>query len=112
MGVPGAFPPLGGTDYVNGDQRRLVAIVLKGIQGAMKVNGVVYATGMPNPELTFPILKDDKNVADVLNYVRNSFTNKNDAPITPEFVGKVRKEFADRTAQWTEQELLNFPPAK
>lgn len=112
MGVPGAFPPLGGTEFVNGDQRRLVAIVLKGIQGAMKVNGVVYATGMPNPELTFPILKDDKNVADVLNYVRNSFTNKNDAPITPEFVSKVRKEFADRTAQWTEQDLLNFPPAK
>ena len=112
QGVPGAFPTLAGTEFVNGDHRRLVAIVLKGIQGPLKVNGAVFATGMPNPELTFPILKDDKNVADVLNYVRNSFTNKNDAPITPEFVGKVRKEFSDRPAQWTEQELLNFPPAK
>ena len=112
QGVPGAFPTLAGTEFVNGDQRRLVAIVLKGIQGPIKVNGAVFATGMPNPELTFPILKDDKNVADVLNYVRNSFTNKNDAPITPEFVSKCRKEFADHAAQWTEQELLNFPPAK
>ena len=112
LGIPGAFPTLAGTEFVNGDMRRLVAIVAKGIQGPIKVNGSVFAIGMPNPELTFPILKDDKNVADVLNYVRNNFTNKNAAPITPEFVAKVRKEFADHAAQWTEQELLNFPPAK
>ncbi len=111
-GLPGVFPPLAKTDYVNGDSRRLVAIVLKGIAGAMKVNGVTYATGMPQPDLSFAQLKDDKNVADVLNYVRNSFGNKNDAPITPDFVSKVRKEFADRTTPWTEADLLNFPPAK
>lgn len=112
MGIPGAFPPVAATEFVNGDQRRLVAITLKGIQGPLKVNGVAYAAAMPNLELTYPLLKDDKNVADVLNYVRNNFTNKNDAPITPDLVGKVRKEFAERAAQWTEQELLNFPPAK
>lgn len=112
LGLPGAFPPLAKTDYVNGDARRLVAITLKGITGPIKVNGATYATGMPQPDLSFAQLKDDKNVADVLNYVRNSFGNKNDAPITPEFVAKVRKEFADRATQWTEAELLNFPPAK
>ena len=53
-----------------------------------------------------------KNVADVLNYVRNNFGNKNERAITPEFVGKVRAEFAGRDAQWTEAELLKFPPAK
>lgn len=112
MGVPGAFPPLVGTSYVSEDPRRLVAITLKGIVGAMTVDGKVYATGMPNPMLTFPQLKEDKNVADVLNYVRNSFGNKFEPPITPEFVGKVRAEFAGRDAQWTEPELLKFPPAK
>jgi mono/diheme cytochrome c family protein len=112
LGLPGAFPPLAKTDYVNGDTRRLVAIVIKGISGAMTVDGKVYVTGMPQPDLTFPQLKDDKNVADVLNYVRNNFGNKNDAAITPEFVAKIRKEFAERTTQWTEQELLSFPPAK
>lgn len=112
MGVPGAFPPLVGTPYVHDDDRRLVAIILKGISGALTVDGKVYATGMPNPMLTFPQLKEDKNVADVLNYVRNSFGNKNERAITPEFVAKVRAEFAGRDAQWTEAELLNFPPAK
>jgi len=109
MGVPGAFPPLPKTDYVTGDTRRLVAIVLKGITGPMTVDGKIYATGMPQPELTFPILKEDKNVADVLNYVRTSFGNEAKEPITPEFVAEVRKEFAARTTQWTEAELKAFP---
>jgi mono/diheme cytochrome c family protein len=112
MGVPGAFPPLVGTPFIHDDDRRLVAIVLKGIVGAITVDGKMYATGMPNPMLTFPQLKEDKNVADVLNYVRNNFGNKVERPITPDFVGKVRAEFAGRETQWTEAELLNFPPAK
>ena len=112
MGVPGAFPPLVGTPYIKEDPRRLVAIVLKGIGGAITVDGKVYATGMPNPMLTFPQLKDDKNVADVLNYVRNNFGNQVPAPITPDFVTKIRAEFAGRENQWTEAELLKFPPSK
>jgi len=89
-----------------------VAIVLKGITGPLKVNGTVYATGMPNPELSFPILKEDKNVADVLNYVRSNWGNKPEPVITPEFVGKIRDEFKSKTDQWTEADLLNFPAAK
>ncbi len=111
-GIPGAFPTLIATDYVTGDARRLTAIVLKGIVGPLKVNGLVYATGMPNPELTFPILKDDKNVADVLNYVRHNWGNKAEPVITPEFVNKVREEFKAKADQWTEADLLNFPAAK
>jgi len=112
MGVPGAFPPLVGSPFVHEDDRRVVAIVLKGIVGTITVDGKVYATGMPNPMLTFPQLKDDKNVADVLNFVRNNFGNKNERPVTPDFVAKVRAEFAGRDAQWTEAELLKFPPTK
>ena len=109
MGIPGAFPPLAKTESVTGDARRVVAIVLKGISGAMTVDGKIYATGMPQPELTFPILKDDKNVADVINYVRTNFGNEIKEAITTEFVAEVRKEFASRTIQWTEAELKNFP---
>lgn len=109
LGVPGAFPPLAKTEYTTGDARRVVAIVLKGIIGAMTVDGKVYATGMPQPDMTFPILKEDKNVADVLNYVRTSFGNEVKEAITPEFVAEVRKEFAERKTQWTEAELKAFP---
>src|SRR5688572_9229043 len=65
QGVPGAFPPLAKTEYVSGDTRRLVAIALKGITGPMTVDGKVYQTPMPQPDTTFPVLKEDKNVADV-----------------------------------------------
>ena len=108
LGVPGAFPPLAGTEWATGDSRRLVAIVVKGIQGALTVDGKVYATGLPSPLLSFPQLKDDKNLADVLNYVRNSFGNKVDGVITPEFVGKVRAEFASDATPFTEETLKNF----
>ena len=112
MGVPGAFPPLAKTEYVTGDTRRLVAITLKGISGVMTVDGKIYATGMPQPDLTFPVLKDDKNLADVINYVRTNFGNAATEAVTPEFVAEVRKEFAERTTQWTEAELKNFPAKK
>lgn len=107
QGIPGAFPPLAGVDYVTGDSRRLVAIALKGIQGALTVQGKTYVTGMPSPALTFPALKDDKNLADVLNYARNNFGNKGNV-ITPEFVGKIRAELAADAAPFTEETLKNF----
>ena len=112
QGVPGAFPPLAKTEYVTGDTRRLVAITLKGISGAMTVDGKIYATGMPQPDVTFPVLKDDKNLADVLNYVRTNFGNAATEAITPTFVAEVRAEFAARTTQWTEAELKAFPAKK
>ena len=108
MGIPGAFPPLAGTEWVNGDSRRLIAIIVKGIMGAMTVDGKIYATGMPSPVLAFPQLKDDKNLSDVLNYVRNSFGNKATEAITPELVGKVRAEFAADPAPFTEATLKSF----
>ncbi len=112
LGLPGAFPPLAKSDFVLGDPRRVVAITLKGVSGEITVNGTKFMSIMPMPEMTYPALKDDKNLANVLNYVRNSFGNKSDVPVTPELVAKVRKEFEAHAAPWTEQELLNFPPAK
>jgi mono/diheme cytochrome c family protein len=109
QGVPGAFPPLAGTPYVNENPRRLVAITLKGITGPLTVLDKTYNAAMVPPETTFPILKDDAKMADVLNYVRNSFGNKATEAVTPAFVTEVRKEFADRTAPWTEAELKAFP---
>ena len=35
MGLPGAFPPLAGSEYVTGSARRMVATMLKGLQGPL-----------------------------------------------------------------------------
>jgi mono/diheme cytochrome c family protein len=112
MGLPGAFPPLAKVEYATGDARRVVAIVIKGINPPMVINGATFVVPMPPPDAAFPILKEDKNVADVLNYVRTSFGNEVKEAITAAFVAEVRKEFAERTAPWTEAELKNFPAKK
>jgi cytochrome c len=109
LGLPGAFPPLAATEYTTGEGRRMVAMLLKGVQGPLKVNGVTYNNIMLPLDMQFPILKDDGKLADVINYVRNSFGNKDEKAITPEFVTKARAEFASRTTPWTEAELLKFP---
>jgi len=112
LGIPPAFPPLAGSEYVTGDERRLIAITLKGVTGPIKVAGKDYAGMMPPPDLGYPGLKEDGKMADVLNYIRNTFGNKAEKPITPEMVAAARKEFAERATPWTEAELLNFPAPK
>ena len=84
-------------------------MLLKGVQGPLKVKEVTYNNIMLPLDVQFPILKDDSKLADVINYVRNSFGNQDPKGVTPELVGAARKEFAARTTPWTEAELIAFP---
>lgn len=112
LGLPGAFPPLAGTEYTQGDARRMVAMTLKGVNPPLKVKDITYQVPMPPLPTQFPMLADDTKLSDVINYVRNSFGNKDEKGVTPSMIDAVRKEFADRTAPWTEAELQKFPEPK
>ena len=112
LGLPGAFPPLAGTEYTQGDARRMVAMTLKGVNPPLKVKDATYAVPMPPLPTQFPMLADDVKLSDVINYVRNSFGNKDEKGVPPAMIDAVRKEFADRTAPWTEAELQKFPEPK
>lgn len=68
-GLEGIFPPLAKTDYLN-DKNRLIKVTVLGVRGPMKINGVDY-----NGEMTGFDLNNEQ-VADVLNYIRNSWGNK------------------------------------
>lgn len=70
-GVPNLNPPLSNTSFVLGDKKKLVSIVLKGMNEEVEINGNYFSNTMP-PQ-TF--LKDQE-IADVLTYVRSSFGNK------------------------------------
>ncbi len=70
-GVPGLNPPLVKTDWVLGDKKRLINVVIKGLNDAIEVNGEEYENPMPALEYL-----SDQEIADVLTYVRNSFGNK------------------------------------
>lgn len=85
-GVPGMFPPLAGNIKITGPSTDVIKIVLFGLQGPLTVNERDYNQVMPaQGYLT------DKQIADILNYVRNIWGNKA-SRITPEEVEKVRKQ--------------------
>jgi mono/diheme cytochrome c family protein len=82
-GVPFLAPPLIEGTFVNGDKKRLIEILLKGLQG-VEIKGEQYANPMP----AFDYLSD-KEIADLLTYVRGNFKNNGDA-VTEAEVKSVR----------------------
>ena len=84
-GLPGVFPPLDGSEWVNGDTRVLANIVLHGITGEISVSGQTYKGAMP----AFGQL-GDAELAAVLSHVRSSWSNKS-APIESDLVAAERK---------------------
>lgn len=77
-GAPNMNPPLIKTSYVLGDKKRIIGVVLNGLSH-VDIDGNSYQNVMP----PFNTLKD-KEIADVLTYVRNSFGNKASAVTEPE----------------------------
>ena len=70
-GVPNMNPPLSKTSYVTGDKVRLIKVVLNGFPSPVDIDGESYTNSMPPHNF----LKDQE-IADVLTYVRNNFSNK------------------------------------
>ena len=101
LGVAGTYPPLAGSEYVLGDKRRLVAILLKGLNGEFVVNENTFNSQMPAWEI-----REDEEIAAVLTYIRATWGNKADA-VSPELVTAVRKETAGRT-DWRASSLAEF----
>jgi len=82
-GVSGIFPPLANSDYLFDDIDRSIRNIKYGVSGPIIVNEQEYNSVMLNNGL------DDDEVADVMNYILNSWGNKSDEIITKERVAKV-----------------------
>lgn len=99
------YPPLAGSEIVNGGSKRMGMIVLKGLQGPITVKGQTYGTAVMQPwEKTFT----DAKIADILTYVRSAWGNTG-GPVTPEGVAALRKELANRAESFTEHDLQAVP---
>ncbi len=85
-GIPSTFPPLAKSDYLMKDQKRAIRTVLHGLSGEITVNGDTYNMAMPGYDSL-----SDQEVADVLNYIQNSWGNKA-KPVTPAQVKAERKK--------------------
>ena len=111
LGVPGVYPPLAGSEWVNGSEERVIRIVLYGLNGPLKVKGMDFPGAAPMPSFgkiagSGYNWSDDK-IAAVLTYVRSEWGNAA-TPITPEQVAAIHAKEADHKA-WTQDELLKLP---
>src|SRR6266576_4459629 len=105
LGVAGQYPPLAGSEFTTGGSRRPAMIVLKGLQGPVKVKGQQFDTAVMQPwDKTFT----DQKIADVLTYERSDWGNKA-SPVTPEQIAALRKELASHPESFTEKDILAVP---
>jgi nitrite reductase (NO-forming) len=74
QGLPNVFPPLAKSDFLMANKQRSIEIVLKGLTGAVTVNGKQFNSVMP----PMSQLRDDE-LANILTYVRNSWGNQGEA---------------------------------
>src|SRR6185503_20274027 len=95
-------PPLAGSEWVlPKDPSRIIRIVLHGLSGPITVKGEEWGAGQM---LAWKDVLTDEDIAMVLTYVRNSFSNK--APIVKaDLVKKVRQETADHSGYMTVPDL-------
>ncbi len=104
-GLVGIYPPLAGSEWVNGDKAAPIKMLLHGLSGPITVKGEPFGTGNPIPMP--PSGLDDQKIADVLTYIRANFGNQADA-VTAEEVRTLREKHKARTTLWTVPELA--PP--
>jgi mono/diheme cytochrome c family protein len=108
QGLPDAgFPPVAGTKWANGDVERLLKITLKGLHGPITVKGKAYPGFVPMT--SFEKLLNDREIAAVLTYVRNSFGNKASA-VSPDQVKATRKAADGQEGFYDPAKLLKEHP--
>lgn len=88
QGLPGAFPSLVGSEWITGDKRKHIEVIVKGLSGPITVKGQSFNGVMP-PGGTLGTTITDEEVAAIATYERNSWGNKAD-PVTVDDVRMVR----------------------
>ncbi|WP_185217425.1 PVC-type heme-binding CxxCH protein [Sphingobacterium mizutaii] len=101
------FPPLNASKWVTGSEDRLIKLTLNGLLGPIEVNGKKYPGQVPMTP--FGMMLNDQEIADVLTYVRNSFTNEAN-PISAAKVKEIRESIKDKKGFYSPEDLLKEHP--
>lgn len=99
QGIPGAFPPLAGSKWLQADASIPVAIVHDGLEGEIEVSGTTYQGVMPplGGQLS------DAEIAAVLSYARSEWGNSA-SEVSPDTVAEHKERFGSR-GSWSADEL-------
>ena len=90
QGLAGAFPPLDGSEWVLADSKIPTQILVHGVQGEMVVMDNTYNGVMP----AMAHLSDEE-LAAVLNYIRNSWSNTG-SEVDAAYFAAAREEYGER----------------
>ena len=85
-GVPQVFPPLAKSDYLMENLEASIRGVKYGQSGEIVVNGITYNNMM------MPLGLTDEEVADVMNYILNSWGNQSSEVVTTEEVAAIEAD--------------------
>jgi len=100
-------PPLNGSDWVTGDEKRLTLIILHGMEGAVEVAGKRYDAPAILPVMPAHSTMDDANIAAILTYIRNAWSNSAPA-VSRRTVGMTRVTSQGRVMPWKAAELNKY----
>ena len=103
-GLPGVFPPLDGSEWVQGEPRVLANILLHGITGEITVKGNKYQGAMP----AFAQLSDAE-LAGIASFIRGNWSNKAE-PLQAELFAKERADGSRTTPFEGEAALKALSP--
>lgn len=104
-GILGLAPPVDNSEWVTGTPELLGKVLLHGMTGPITVNGIKYETPAGMPALAGNPIFTDENIADIMTYVRNEWSNKA-SPVQPDFVKKIRAETSSQLGRpYTEKDL-------
>lgn len=110
LGVEGIYPPLAGSEWVQGSPDRVIRIVLHGLKGPVTVKDKQFsAAAMPafGKVAGSGYNWNDDRIAAVLTYIRQEWGNKG-GPITAEQVAAIHAQEGNRK-EWSQDELHKLP---
>jgi len=84
-GIEKIYPPLNNSDYLLKNLDKSIYSIKYGLTGEIIVNGIKYNGVMANQGL------EDDEIADVMNYITNSWDNSLNVQITTKRVNELKK---------------------
>jgi mono/diheme cytochrome c family protein len=106
-GMKRMAPPLAGSDWVLGNEKRLALLILHGLEGPVDVAGKKYDAPDILPVMPSHSTMDDGAIRAVMTYIRNEWGNHAPA-IQGRLVGRTRHTSQGRVQPWTPAELNAF----
>jgi len=105
LGIPNQYPPLADSEWVSANPALITKIILKGLKGEITVKGEKYGTSAAVNMAAVPI--DDREIANVVTYVRQAWGN-DFGEMTTDEVATIRSDTFDQKDQWIGEALQSI----